>query len=430
MSHNAIIAEIQKLETIQGADNIQIAYVLGERVIVSKQANVGDKGVFFQADLQLSHEYCFENNLYRHSDLNKDNTKKGFFDDNRRVRTQTFMKVKSEAYFATLDSLEYTKADISELKIMDNFSELNKHLLCEKYVSEQSRKTMDRLSNQKNKPKKYSSVPDFVKHVDTDQFKHYVGFIPEGAILSFHAKKHGTSMRVGCLKEYHHLSNWKKRINQYIPLFPEYVWKHEVGTRNVILSSPDKEGFHGSEQYRYDILEQLKPHIEKGMILFGEVVGYVNGKSIMPSHSIESLKHKEYTKKYGKTVNYAYGCNEGEYKFHIYRITYVNEDGKLLDFSNEQVIEWCSNHGVNGPLTIHPTIIYDGNQDALVNLVEQLTERPECLTEDYEDSRHISEGVIVRWDRGQQIPKFYKSKSYAFRVMEGLCEAEDQEAIS
>ena len=72
----------------------------------------------------------------------------------------------------------------------------------------------------------------------------------------------------------------------------------------------------------------------------------------------------------------------------------------------------------------------NGDVRTLQDLVSDLTERPELLTEDYIDPSHVSEGIIVRVDNGKMTPQFYKSKSYAFRVMEGLCQAEDVEDAS
>jgi hypothetical protein len=92
---------------IPGADNIHVARVLGENVIVSKSVQVGYTGVFFPAETQLSEEYCKQNNLYRKAELNANPEKTGFFDENRRVRAQPFLKVKSQAYFAGIESLDY-----------------------------------------------------------------------------------------------------------------------------------------------------------------------------------------------------------------------------------------------------------------------------------------------------------------------------------
>src|SRR5690554_3202944 len=95
--HKAIIAKITETTPIPGADRIHVAKVLGESVIVSKEWKEDMVGVLFPVDLQLSEEFCHHNNLFRDSEKNKDKTKKGFFENNRRVRAQPFLKVKSRS---------------------------------------------------------------------------------------------------------------------------------------------------------------------------------------------------------------------------------------------------------------------------------------------------------------------------------------------
>lgn len=428
--HKAIIAKIDKIIEIPGADNIQIAKVLGEDVIVSKDMVEGFVGIFFPVDLQLSEDYCRENNLFRDSTKNKDLTKKGFFDDNRRVRAQPFLKVKSCGYFAPITSLDYTGFKYVQ-GVGDSFDEINGHKICEKYVSKAAK---EKIANKSQKLRKVKEAPFFAKHVDSEQFKHYADRIPTGALLSFHSKKHGTSFRVAKTLVVRPLTLWQKIRNvivYYTPLTPnngkmEYV----VGTRNVVLDTPEKEGFHGSEAYRFEVMEALKPYLENGMTIYGEIVGFVNGRNIMPSHGIDALKDKAYTKKYGKQITYTYGCKEHEYKFHVYRITRQTISGDLVDMSQKQMEKWCEDRNIPYTLEVHPQMVYNGNVEELRTLVDSLTERPEVLTEDYTDPTHISEGIIIRVDIDGDTPIFYKSKSYAFRVLEGHESIIDEETIS
>lgn len=424
--HKAIIARIDKVREIIGADNIQEGIVLGESVVISKDIKEGFVGIFFPVELQLSKDYCFNNNLFRDSTKNKDTNQKGFFDENRRVRAQTFMKVKSCGYFAPLTSLDYTGFDYVQ-GVGQTFDEINGHKICEKYISKEAKL---KIANKGQKLRKVKEIPFFAKHVDSEQFKHYAERIPAGALLSFHAKVHGTSFRVAKTQVIKPLPAWKKLVNKVIPLFNKENLEYVVGTRNVVLDNPEKEGFHGSEAYRFEVMEVLKPHLEDGMTIYGEIAGFVNGGSIMPKHSIESLKDKSFTKKYGKEVTYSYGCKAHEYRFHIYRITRQTLNGDLVDMSQKQLDKWCSDRNLNGTLDVHPQIIYDGDVEKLRILVEALTERPEVLTEDYIDPTHVSEGIIVRVDVDRDTPQFYKSKSFAFKCMEGLETVVDEETIS
>lgn len=436
MTNKAIVASISAVEEIPGADNIHVAIVLGERCIVSKEWAVGFVGVLFPAGVQLSEDFCFHNNLYRKADKNKDTSKTGFFEESRRVRAQPFLKVRSEAFFAGLGSIAWA-GNIAQPSIGFEFDELNGHKICQKYYSEESLRVKGAVNKAKQAKKNYS--PLFEKHVDSEQFKHNVHRIKKGSVIHIHAKVHGTSFRCAHLPVLKELPVWKQKVNGIVRHFfnktvfeDVYEYGYVNGTRNVILKPEDtnKEGFHGSEAYRFEVLEALKPHLEKGMSVYGEIAGYVNGKPIMPPHNIKALKNKEMLKKYGETVVYKYGCKEHQYRFHIYRITMMNEAGTHIDLSQAQIDNWCEQRGLNAPVSVCEPFIYNGNAEVLGELVERLTERPECLTEDYIDPSHISEGVVLRIDSGAFTPTFMKSKSYPFRVMEGLCEAVDVESTN
>lgn len=415
-NYKGIIAKIEKTIAIEKAENIQIAVVLGEYTIVNKSAKEGDVGILFPSGTQLSEAYCSENNLFRDKIKNKDNEKSGFFDDNRKVRCQKFLGVKSEAYFASLDSISFTGVDINSLEVLTSFEELNGINICQKFLSDHAKK--EKVAKQ-DKPK-VKSVPFFKEHVETEQFKYNLHKIQKGDLISIQSKRHGTSQRSGIQLVTKQLPRWKQKVNGFISLFKaEQVYEHVVGTRRVVLNTPEKEGFHGSEGFRFEIAEKIRPFLSEGVTVYYEVYGWANGKTIMPKHSLEAIKNKEYQKKYGKQVVYSYGCMEGTYGFHIYRITYTTNSGDILDFTQKQLVKWCNDRGLNPALDVVEPFVYDGDEDKLKVLVEQLTERPEVLTEDYTDPKHLSEGVIVRVDRGTTTPLFLKSKSFVFRCLEG-----------
>ena len=95
----------------------------------------------------------------------------------------------------------------------------------------------------------------------------------------------------------------------------------------------------------------------------------------------KALKDKAFQKKYGDTVTYKYGALEGEAKFHIYRITLTTEDGSCIDYTQPQLVQWCKDRGLDPAYDVVEPFIYNGDEEALRTLVEQLTERPEVLTE-------------------------------------------------
>lgn len=421
-TYAAFVAEIKKVQEIPGADRIHTAFVMGEQVVVSKDWGVGMVGLFFPADTQLSEDFCKHNNLFRKSEMNIDPEKTGFFEQNRRVRCQPFLKVRSEGFFTQLSALDYLGVDVTKFKVGESFDEINGVKICQKYVNEKTKRALsNKLAN--GKKAKVKEYPNFPKHVDSEQFRYYVDHIEKGDIIYFHAKRHGTSGRSSCTKVIRTPSTISEKVLDFFGLFKRESWETVLGTRNVILSelsSQDKEGFHGSEKFRYDIHEQIKPFLEKGMVIYYELYGFANGSPIMPNGDVTKLKDKRYTKKYGNSVSFAYGCKEHETKFHIYRIAYVSEDGHVQDLSDAQCRKWCLERGFDYALEVHPPMIYDGDKEALEELVERLTERPECLTEDYWDSSQISEGIMLRIERGTLVPMFLKSKAWAFKVLEGI----------
>lgn len=425
-NHAAIVAKVEKVIPIAGADRIQLAEVLGEFCIVSKDIGVGYVGLLFPADLQLSEVYAQQNNLYRNAELNQDQTKKGFFDSNRRVRAQVFLGVRSTAYFTTLDSVKIFGATDSELKVGTRINEVKGSPICDRFVSDKVKEVRE---HKQNAPKR-KPIPLFKEHKDTAQLNHFIEAIPSGALLNFHAKKHGTSFRVGLLPREVPLTLKQRVLSRLFGAkFPNEEYVIAVGSRRVLLGSPDKEGFHGKEAYRFEIANALAPKLSRGMQVYGEIVGHVNGKPIMPQHNVKALKDKRFTEKYGDNITYTYNTKPHEYRFHIYRITQTDVDGNIHEFDQQKLENWCAENGFDATVQIAPQMAYLGDHEYLKALVWRLTEREDVLCEDYEDPSHISEGIIVRVDyKGKTT--FYKNKSIPFKIMEGLLTVDDEEDLS
>ena len=419
-THLARIAKIDSIGIIHNADRIQIANVLGNQVIVSKASQPGDIGVFFDTELALNEEFAKQNNLFRDKTKNLDTNVAGYLEENLRVRCQKFLKVKSEGLFMPLSSLGYTGTKIEKLKVGDAFDEIEGVKICTKYISA---KTLKAMQNNRQKSIKKIAAPHFYEHIDTENIKYYYDQIKKGSLVTLTAKQHGTSIRLSYTKVVKFLPKWKELINKYIPVFKTYTYEYLVGTRRVILfpSDSQKEGFHGSEQFRYDWLEKLKPYLEKGMTIYGELVGWANESPIMSKHDMSILKDKKYEEKYGKSpFVYKYGCLENTNDFYIYRVTYTNEEGKSIDFTWPKLKNWVESRGFKAVKEICEPFFYDGDVEKLKSLVEELTERPSVLTEDYIDPSHISEGIVIRVDNNKLTPDFYKNKSFAFKVLEGI----------
>jgi hypothetical protein len=133
-NYAATIVTIKEVHPLEGSDRIMGTTVFGSQGIVSTTTQVGDVYVYFPAETQLSEEFCYENNLHDHGNLNKDQGAKGYLGDNRRVRAIRLRGHRSDCLLLPVSSLSYTKAKMSELQDGDTFDQLNDKPICKKYV--------------------------------------------------------------------------------------------------------------------------------------------------------------------------------------------------------------------------------------------------------------------------------------------------------
>lgn len=417
-NYSAKVARIDKVIEIPKADKVQVALVLGDYCVVPKEWGVGFTGILFPTETQISHEFASNNNLYRNVEKNVGN-KTGFFDDNRRVRCQKFLGVKSEAFFCQMEMLDFLPVK-PKLRLGDEFTELGGVEICRKYEVERWRQG---LANRGGRGvctfAKVENVEGFQEHMDTDNFNYSLHKIDVGDVISIQPKIHGTSGRSGIQKVEQRLPWWKRVAQKFGVRFPRaYAYEHVVGTRRVILKNPGEEGFEVSAQFRFEVADKIRPALKPGVTAYYEIFGYANNKPIVNNHSVSKLRDKKFTKKYGDTIEYTYGCDPGFCDFIVYRVTVAGPAGEPVDLTRAQLVAWCERAGLPHAPDLVAPFVYAGDKDALVALVGSLTEREDVLTEDFIDPSQVSEGVIVRVDGRELRPRMFKSKSFAFKLME------------
>ncbi len=435
--YQAIITPIMNIRPHPNADRLNIGLACNEQVVISKDITEKTLGFFCPCDGQLSHEFCRENNLYSHKELNKDPEKAGFFGNNRRVKAQKFRGEISDGFWVPLDTLAFT-GDISTLKEGDQFTELNGTPICNKYYTPATMRGMGGGPNkQKTKQKNLFKVPYFKEHWDTAHLLRCVGQIPSGAILSITQKCHGTSGRTGRalrIKELNRFQKlWNKTIGRLGPQFSDRDWVHVTGTRRVVLDpkTTEDKGFYSGKQFRTILHDKIRSiGLRQGETLYYEIIGYDDsGAAIMGSSTldkelakkvgIDKKDYEAFVAQYGETIVYSYGCQPGEYKLLVYRITQTSDDGHAVELSYNQVISRCRELGLEYvPVLVEP-FIYDGDRDKLITLCQQLAEGTDVI-----DKRHIREGVVVRVE-AIGIDTNYKLKGFWFRLLEGLVKEQE-----
>jgi hypothetical protein len=445
MTGEAIIAELKDLQSIEGADRIVSSTIFGETVIVSKEHKAGELGILFDCETELSHEFCRENNLYRHSELNSDKEKKGYIEDSRRIRPIRLKGVKCSGLWMPISSLEYTHKDgqlPDKSNIGQQFMKWGSYEICKKYVVVSK---SSGLGNKQGKAKE-NLVPTFKEHVDTDQFMRNLQHVKPGSILIVTEKLHGTSCRVGNLPVIYETDSLLKKFSSWLlskVLFKtdnenkHMVYKHVVGSRRVTktIGNAAKEG---ESYYEHDIWtttgELFRGKLEKGETVYYEIVGYLpDGKLIMPSQGNRKLKsfmdkdvYKDFVESYGDTTSFTYGCQPKECKVFVYRMTMTNMDGVSMDLSWDQVKMRCEQMGVQHVPELkrvkakamseaEETLHFHVQQEAISNRVVSMGEDPSTVF-----PMHLREGVCIRIDGESLTPKFLKQKGYLFKVLEGI----------
>ena len=414
MSYTCIICKLENVRVAKNSDNLAIGDCLGNPVIVSKDYPENMIGVYFPCDGLLSQEFCKANNLFPVLDKDGKRIGGGFFDSIKpRVRAQKFRGNRSMGFFIGLDSLKFTAYDLDTLKIGDSFDSLDGVTVCSKYINPATFKAL----NERKRGKKQPIAPLFFEHKDTDQFDYYSKEIPVGAIITLSNKSHGTSGRYSYTTVNLTVPLWKRIINKVMLVFPTSKNEYVVGTRRTVLLSEDenKEGFHGSEAFRYNFLSNVRGKLPLNMTIYLEIRGWANNKPIMSPHSLDKNDLKSLKNKYPSPMYFSYANLEGQCDYSVYRITLSGNNGDQFDLSWDQVKAFCKKNDLKCAFELTQSFVYDGNLEELKKKVYSYLDVP-----DPEDGRHYSEGVVVRVDFNG-VTSFYKKKGFYFSIGEGIC---------
>ena len=421
MSYNAYIVKIKEIRPHSNADRLQVVTVFGNDVIVGLNVKENDIMIYFPTDGRLNTEYCRQNRLLREKDEQGNNVG-GYMDESKcHVTTIKLRKEKSDGLLMPLKSLE-SFTDINTLKEGDVITTLNGILICEKYIPKGKKNRVEGLQKEKRKKKTDTiSYPFFEEHRDTSQLAYNTAQFKEGDLCYVTLKMHGSSQRcANTIKE-------KKKIVPSliykllklikIELKPKVTWDYISGTRRVVLKNYDN-GFYGSNAFRQQWHDFFKGKLHKGEEIFFEVVGYVNeNQLIMPECNNKKTKDKEFIKQYGETTKFTYGCGVGQNDIYVYRMTKVDEDGRILELPWHLVKLRCEQMGVKYVPEFGKFIFT--NVDNLMEIVNNCVEGSDPI-----GKTHIKEGIVVRVDNKEKFTA-YKHKSFMFKVLESIIKIED-----
>lgn len=424
------VVRLPPKQAVPGLDKLVKVTVFGNDVLTGKDSDEAELYLFFPAESQLSEEYLSHNNEFRHKEKNKDQGKTGFFEDNARVKAIKFKGVISTGYIAPVSSLpDELSIARSILKPGDEFNVINGFLLCKKYkvTRTQSTNTESRFNK---KLKRFSKlVPNqFRFHETTSQLaKNLHMFNPEDIIV-ITSKWHGTSAIFSNVLIKKELTILEKIARFFGVDVVDKKYDNLYSSRTVIknqyINKEVTPGYYNEDIWGI-VNKELEGKIEQGISIYGEIVGFLSsGKMIQKG--------------------YDYGCdpglvgkleNEGElrstnfdlaqHKLVVYRITYTKPDGNLIEFSWQQVKDYCKKYNLETVKEIwfdkinmlssiinyqNPEVSLKAWQDNLLNILAAYYLEKDCQ---FCKNKVPAEGIVVRID-GRESYSAYKLKSKRF----------------
>lgn len=405
-NYNAVVVEVKALVSV-GLNTLVAFPVFGYQALVPNKTKSGDVLILFPAEVQLSEEYCRENDLFRTSELNKTKNAVGYIEDNRRVKAIKLGGQNSTALAMPLSSLNYLgKVD---LKVGDTFNVVDGKEVCKKYVIKE-KQTSERENNVRGKNKKFKRVEAklFPEHLDTEQYLRNHNKIDDSEEVVVTQKLHGSSGRFANIlvnRELGLIERIMKKLG-----FPVTTMHYDyvAGSRRSVkeVDNSDTNHFYKSDIWN-TMLERYKSQIPKGYIIYGEIVGYTPDGGMIQK-------------------GYPYECKEGESELYVYRVVQMNPDGIGVDLTHKQVREFCKNNGFN----VVPELItllhseFKELRESFVeiNFASKYRQMADLTTPFYKDrpidngDKFPEEGVCIRVDG--LTPYILKMKNQSFLIGE------------
>lgn len=444
MAYCGYVTNLKNVREHPNADRLVLADCFINTVCVAKDKYTeGQLGIYFPVDGQLSMEFCEQNGLLAVYE-NGVNVSGGYMDPTKRnVKAIKLRGEKSDGLFLPLECLAYTGVDISTLKAGDQITVVNGKEICTKYIPKVKNPNPRSAPKKKEVKVKYQATPTFFEHKDTEQLAYNLDAFKPGDEIEITLKMHGTSQRTGYHKV--HVGYKKSLLDKILrrPGTPIYDWGQANGTRRTVLKSFEG-GFYGSNAFREPHAKMFEGKLWKGETVYYEVVGFTDtGAPIMATCNNKKLNDKEFTKLYGETTVFSYGCepdgatqeyNEADESVtfvsapqsdvYVYRMTMTNEDGDTVEYTPDFMRYRCELMGVkcvpvlwSGRIPQNPGSKDDPTISAgewIKNVAERYYDGPDPI-----GKTHVREGVVVRI---LNRPTFaaYKHKNFSFKVLEGI----------
>lgn len=386
----ATIVRVAALEDLEGLDNLKGLRVFGMQALVSKDTQIGEVGVLFSTEVQLSEPFARLNNLHRHTNLNADPAKMGYLEDSRRVKAIKLRGHRSDSIFMSLADIKWPDRSIKpdEFNVGDTFDSINGHEILRKYVIKEPGVNKGPQARVRRVDLKV-----FPLHIDSENYWRNQEKIPAEAPVVVTQKLHGTSVRYGKVpvaKDPSLLDKVKKMFGLKVGT-PNFENRFVVGSRMVVKSIDYEAESAGKQHYYAEDLwstyakdHNLHDLIPDGYLVYGEIVGYLpDGKPIQK--------------------NYTYHLEPGQAELYVYRVATVTPSGVVTDLSWPATKAFSAGIGLKTVPEFWTTLHENLNVDDWIDKVyyddwvissEGFPDTPVPLS----DEDTVDEGICVRYD--------------------------------
>lgn len=423
MAYCGYVVKVEKLEKHPNADRLQLATFFGATTAVSLDVEIGSKGIYFPSDGQLSVEFCDYNHLCRKN--SKGEYDSGYLDpDKRNIKAIKLRRMYSDGIFCPMRSLDYLFDDNNadaHLSVGDIIDVVNGKEVCKKYIPRTNPKRSDGTGRaRKQKPEDREITPYFAEHIDTPQLRFCPDKFKPGDIICLTEKVHGTSSRNANTLAISHKRNIFDKIF-HKPGKEIRSYKYVVGTRRTTVRD-NSTGYYQTNDFRLDWGKKFLSHLRQGEEVFGEIAGYVApGTPIMSTVKNSKVNDKAFSKRYGATTTFTYGCSDTDEtkplnRYFIYRMTYTTPEGDVIEYPWDMVKLRAEQLGFETVPELD-RFIYTTEED-FHERINKWLDIPSTI-----DPSHIIEGVVVR---ALNSPGFNvaKEKSINFKILEGIMKDE------
>lgn len=393
------VVKIGEIYPIKDADRIKRTVIYNNDIIIDTSIKEGDVMLYFVSGTKLNEDFCKWNNLLTDATLNKDG-KSGYISAKKLLLKAVKLRgIVSDGLLLPLSSLSNFVENVNDLKIGDEFTDIDEFSLCEKYIVPENTHSKNPQNHSTKKEKLTDLIVEkqFRFHSETSHFAKNLHKFESGDRMIITRKRHGSSgiiSNVLTIKKLNFFENILSKFGVNISKQEYgYIWSSGKPKSNIpkgLENSTHEWKTSNQSFYKEDIWKRayntLKNKCEKGITLYFEITG-------------EGIQGQDYT--YGK-----------EYDIHVYRITSTNIDGCVYEFGWNEVKNYCNKYEINFCEEYEELQFPTNGQDVLEYLSKTY------LNKSYSDCK-VDEGICIRHVKTNEIFKL-KSPNFLLKEQKSL----------